>query len=144
MNQLEIQVIMGGTGSPISFGTTDYAQPTRGWLDTFYPWFKGVLGSQGMDAWAPRWSCREFTAAYCSLAALAWAKTPGVPGDLTSLAVAPYWFKPDASRGMPTGEGHAIAACLVGGFPVFIDPQNGNEWFITPSELSSRYFCCFV
>lgn len=147
MTNSDLRLLCISSGIPfdkIRLGAAAYAQPTAPWLDDFYPWFRGRLGSDDLGAWSVVWSCRQFTQSYCALAAEAWAKTPGIPSDLTSLAIGHFWFTPDPFRGMPPNSGHAIAVCAVAGALLFIDPQNNSPWTPSPAELASCSLCLFI
>jgi hypothetical protein len=123
------------------FGGMIYAVPTRAWLSgPFYDYLKKVLWNFGTDTWAVKWECRDFSRAYATFAQVCNALTAGTPDKADALAVGEVWFLPDASRGMAPGSGHAINAAITEGGLIFLDPQNDQEWAMTPDEKASIYF----
>ena len=140
MNKIAILAQMGA-GSPIVFGASEYGVPLLSWLTgQFYTDYRARIFDESNQDWLPKWPCREFARSFACFAQEAWAKTPGTPDGETSVLVGEYWFKPDASRGMPVDEGHAVCFALTDQGLVYIDPQNGTLWQMSDTERDSNYF----
>lgn len=132
-------------GCPLFFGTDQYVRPTLAWLQgDFYAYFQQQLFDFSVGKWTVDWECRDFADAYRVFAQIALADTPGKQPDQNAIAVGVFWFKPDPSRGMPPGEGHAVNIVLTESpSPLFIDSQTGVLWQMSVSEILSCYFARF-
>lgn len=105
-------------------------------LPFLYQDFRDVLFRQGLARWDPSFDCNRITSLYISLAQARHAvQRFYVSGAPSSLALAEVWFKPDKSKTY-----HTIAAVVTEDGLIFIEPQTGKEWKMTPTERQSIYF----
>lgn len=141
MTQGEIQAFFPGPQA-INFGGALYAVPALDWLlGPFWEFFRARYWATNSDKWKFRWECRDFARAYACAAQECWgASNPAGAEDSDALAVGEIWFIPDA--GHPE-IGHAVCAAITEAGLVFIEPQTGRPYPMTPGQLASRYFLRF-
>lgn len=119
----------------VILGDNHYAEVNSAWLRRWYPQFRSKLSKLGLARWNERFDCNRIADFYTDLAQATFAvemfhsNTPA-----QALALGPFWYERANGRGR-----HAIIQALTERGRIFIDPQNGEEIQLTPSERASGY-----
>lgn len=118
-----------------------YAEVNADALPAYYDWFRSKLFDLGVTRWNAKHDCDDFANLYADLLQLRfylaqWEAGP-IP-DAEALAVARYWYRPNAGLG-----GHAINAIATQRGLVFVEPQTGEVLKLSPNEVASRYRAIF-
>lgn len=110
-----------------------YAAVDRDWLlQEFWPaWFR-LNGP-----YAPKRVCWNFVSRFLADLQEDNAVSSGTPAGDTALAAGRWDFHPDASRGMPEAQYHSVVSFVSQQGLERMDPQNGQIWTPTESELYS-------
>lgn len=130
------------TGNPrIFIADADYAIPKKNWLlNKFYPNFRQWLKSNNLDVWHEYNDCDDFATRYRTFSQMCHARSGRKIEE--ALAVGEMFYQIDNGGG-----GHAIncAVVLENQNPkiICIEPQTGQEIFLSESELRSCWFARF-
>lgn len=125
---------------PTHLGAASYAVPTLKWIQgPCYEAFRARYWAENLDKWIVRWECRDFARAFACFAQECWATTQGGTAD-DGLSIGEIWFIPSAAKPI---EGHAICPIVCDQGLVFLEPQTGQLWPITPEQFASRFFLRF-
>lgn len=118
-----------------NLGDISYAEVNSEWLKNFYRTYRSELSRMGVVKWDSRYDCRRFAGLFTELAQNHFFQQE-FHNDIKAhtLALGPIWYCPEQ------GGGHAIIFALTEKGPVYLDPQNGREVQLTPSERASIFF----
>lgn len=115
------------------FSEDTYNIPKLDWLlGPFYDYYSYYLGIFKVDSWHQKWDCDDFTSLYKVLSQVCHRHSKGTAGGL---AIAEIAFV----RG--PNDRHAIICAFTDKGPVFIEPQNGQQIFLTNDQKDSIYKC---
>lgn len=121
------------------FGDDSYAEVNSAWLKLWYGEYRAQLDRVGVVRWDVRFDCNRFVDFYSGLAqAYFYRQTFHSRTPARALALGPIWYVRDMGGGR-----HALIQALTERGRIFIDPQNGREIDLTPTEKASAYLQIF-
>lgn len=101
------------------------------WLfDKFYHWFVGELNRYGIQAWNKKFDCDDFASFFRILCQICHLKSNGTTDGL---AIGEVHYEQD------NASFHAINVALTEKGPIFVEPQTGQQLFLTKNEEKSIY-----
>lgn len=125
-------------GHTVRLGCENYEVTTLDWVQNkAWPAFRDWLFGMGCDKWTTRFECRDFARMFSAFCVVLWANTRMVGSSSDGVSVGEIWFNP------APGTGHAVCPVICDQGLVFVEPQTGAVYPLTPGQLASAYFLRF-
>lgn len=118
-----------------------YAEVSAAALPAYYDWFRTKLFDLGVTRWDQKQDCDDFANLYADFLSLRFYLAQWEPGtlpDAEGVAVARYWYRPNAGPAV-----HAINAVATDQGLVFIEPQTGQRLLLSLQDQATRLRCIF-
>lgn len=125
--------------SHVIIADRDYSEVTRSYLlGAYYSWFKTFLFGGSNDVpitWHISFDCDDFARLFCALLQLAHYKNAG--SNTEGVAVGEVHYIRES------GSGHAIVCAYTDVGRIFIEPQTGQQIYLSNEEVASIFFVRF-